>query len=263
MGTWASHYTETVEDQQKFLVPLNRDTEKLYYNQNIIFDGGVIIEPRNWRITKVNRTTPNGLCMVTLYQENFNSLTAGIMYKGENEIKRPFQPEDKNKNVKAWYADYYSDLSIVEPSNRPTNNSPEEPPLEEQVSIHSIITYSGLKPQLKVGGSYKKFTINFYDNEDETDSSPIDFSTIPEGEWKIERTYTDKDNIPHTSDLTNDDTLFTILTSASSTDLSDNQIKIKFLGDGKYIGSMLDISYTTTVDGIKVSANVEVEIIGL
>ncbi len=45
-GIWTDHITTTTEDQYKFAVPLNRDTEKLYYNQRIIIDNKVLSEPR-------------------------------------------------------------------------------------------------------------------------------------------------------------------------------------------------------------------------
>ena len=37
---------QSPEDQQKFIVPLNRDSETLFYSQRMIIDNNVLTEPR-------------------------------------------------------------------------------------------------------------------------------------------------------------------------------------------------------------------------
>ena len=49
-------------------------------------------------------------------------------------------------------ADYYS-----------SNITPEEPNIEETITGTATITYSGTKPTIKVGGSFKTFTPAFSD----------------------------------------------------------------------------------------------------
>jgi len=128
----------SVEDQQQFLLPLNRDTEKIYYNHRFIIDTKVLVNHRTWQITKVNRISPNGLIRFTLAQDLFNSETDYI-------------ETDENGNVIGMYADYWK--KGVEPTTQP----------DEPVSIYSKVTYSGKDPVIKISGNYKKFTVKFYD----------------------------------------------------------------------------------------------------
>ena len=130
-GVWRSDRTEVIEDQQKILLPLNRLTEKLYYNQRAIIDAPVLTEPRAWRITKVNRLQANGLVMITFAQDIFDQ------HKDYIEL-------DESGNVIGMWADYYANPVV-----------PEE---ESEVTPTYTISYSGTKPELKVRGGYKKFS---------------------------------------------------------------------------------------------------------
>jgi len=71
-GLWTDYKITTVEDQQKFAVPMTRETETLFYNHRMIVDTKVESEPRVWLISKINRISPNGICRVTLYQDKFD-----------------------------------------------------------------------------------------------------------------------------------------------------------------------------------------------
>jgi hypothetical protein len=51
---------------------MTRETETLFYNIRMIIDAKVETEPRAWLISKVNRISPNGICRVTLTQDNFD-----------------------------------------------------------------------------------------------------------------------------------------------------------------------------------------------
>jgi len=123
--------------QYKFAVPLNRDTEKLYYNQRLIIDNKVLTEPRCWQITKINRIAPNGIARLTVAQTHFD----------ENI---DYVEKDDNGNVIGMWADYFT--SPIEPSDNP-----------DPVVPYATIEYLGGTPNMKVGGGYKKYSIVFAD----------------------------------------------------------------------------------------------------
>lgn len=177
----------------------------------MIIDGAVLTEPRAWHVTKINRIAPNGIARITLAQDFFDQ------HKDYIEL-------DSDGNVIGMWADYYS--SSVEPEdpgvNIPTSN------------IYSKISYAGLKSEIKVGGSYKKFSVDFFNND-----TPAPFET---GTW----TFTiDGASAPVTT---------------STVGLDPNQIKVRFDGNSSYIGKVLKINYLST-SGI--SSDLEVSIIAL
>ena len=206
-GVWTDFKTESVEDQQKFILPLTRNTEKLFYNQRMIVDNKVLTEPRAWRISKINRINQNGTVLVTLYQDIFDQ-------------NKDYIELDEYGNVVGMWADYYL---------QPINPDP-----EDVSTIYSVITYSS-KAQLKIGGSYKKFTVTFYDNEEEVGFEPGAWSYTIDGE----------DASSLISEIAGE---------------SDNQIKVKFIGDESYLDKQLVITYTSDSG---VTSSVTVDIIAL
>lgn len=192
-GIWIDYKISTVEDQQKFCVPMTRETETLFYNIRLIIDTFVVSEPRAWVISKVNRISPTGVCRVTLSQDTFDQ-------------HKDYLEKDEFGNVIGMWADYYD--SNVEPipvdQDEPTD------------LISSEITCSG-KPQIKIGGSAKTFTITYYDQ---------DGNILP-------------DHVPGVWEVRIDDILVpnTIMTYYELDDA--NKLKFKFLGDDSYIGKIL------------------------
>lgn len=226
-GIWADYKITSVEDQQKFIVPLNRDTENIYYNQRMLIDAAVLSEPRAWQVTKTNRINNPGINLVTLAQTQFNKHTDAVLV-------------DDNGNVIGMYADYYSSTVQPEEFDQTTPTVPD-------TEIYSKISYSGLKPELKSGGSYKKFTVDFYDINNES----IEFQS---GEWKFAIRSDQSQEWEDATDLVG------TLTHNDSTDVDENQIKVKFIGGDMYISDQLRISYVTDYG---VESNVEIEILGL
>ena len=202
--------TETVEDQQKFIVPLNRDTEHLFYNQRMILDNKVLTEPRAWRITKVNRLANNGLCLTTLAQDKFDEF-------------KDYVEKDEYGNVVGMWADYYQEPLIPKDDE------------EEALEVHSSITYTGTKPEVKIGGNYKTFTVKFYDKSDNELS-------VREGLWLF---HVDEEEVSELIDYIPS---------------GEGKIKLKFIGSELYIGKVLRVGYEST-DGIK--SSVEMNIRGL
>ncbi len=212
-GIWQDNKIETVEDQQKFIVPLNKDSEMVFYNQRMIIDNKVDVlrgaEPRTWKVSKVNRLNSNGLLLTTLAQQQFNAHTDYIEYEDEN---------DPSTIVGMW-ADYYST----------DGTTPSE---QESVpdNIHAVIQYVG-KPNIKVGGSFKKFTVVFYDGE-----TVIDHKL---GQWSFSIDGVDASSLVQTD----------------ATDVEQNQIKVKFIGSEDYMGKTLEVKYSSTT-GIVSSVNI-------
>ena len=211
-GIWSDDKTTIVQDQQKFVVPLNRDTEQLYYDLRMIIDAKVLTEPRAWKISKVNRISPNGLVRVTLAQDFFNPNDDYI------EV-------DENGIVQGMWADYLKD---IEPT--------EHEVIPQPTNLYSKITYSGNQnPEVKVGGSYKTYTVKFYNDEGE-----VDFKY---GHWTYEINGKDVSELLNYSAPT------------------PNTVKVKLTQScEEFIGEDLVISYISN-DGIK--SSVTMNIIGL
>ena len=145
-GVWRDFHFERPEDQQKMLIPLNRDTEKNFYNMRIIADAKVLSEPRAWRITKVNRLAPNGLVLLTYAEDIFDQ---------HNDYIETETDELGRTRVIGQWADYWKN-----------NVEPAEPPEDEPTWLRSSISCSGVRPFLKVGGGYKTLTVNFTKNDE-------------------------------------------------------------------------------------------------
>lgn len=203
-GIWTDHIITAVEDQQKFIVPMNSVSEQIYYNQRMIIDNKIDVksgnEPRTWKISKVNRINSNGTLLATLAQDKFNAHTDYIEYENDS---------DPSTIIGMW-ADYYSTDGTVP--------SEDTPPSED---IHSVITYVG-KPNIKVGGSYKKFTVIFYDHE-----TVIDHKL---GNWSFEIDGVDASSLVQTD----------------TTDVEANQIRVRFIGSEDYMGKILKVTYSST-----------------
>lgn len=145
--------TTSVEDQQKFIVPLNRETEKIWYDQRFIIDAHVLTEPRSFEVSKVNRISPNGLVRITLAENMFDQ-------------HNDYIEKDEMGNVVGMWANYHKPRITI---------GPEDPQPE---NIRCVISHSGVGENLKVGGGYRKFTVKFYIGENEID--------YQQGEWSFE-----------------------------------------------------------------------------
>lgn len=213
------------EDQQKFCASLNRDTEHLFYNMRMIIDNNVLTEPRSWHITKVNRVAPNGVARITLAQDMFEPHTDYI-------------EKDNDGNIIGMWADYYDNGNVI----------PKDPD-PFALSVYSEISCTG-DPVLKMRGtSYKKFTVNFYREEE-----LINFKT---GEWTFGIKKKSKD--PVTPIEPSQDFLL-VKTPNEASDLNDNQIKIKLKDNMKYLNWILVITYTETEDDKNITSSIEVNI---
>jgi hypothetical protein len=169
---------------------------------NIFYDQrAVISEPREepicWECSKVDDVGAKGIIRLTWAQTTWNEHTDYI-------------EKDSEGNVIGMWCNYFDD-----------NGKPPEKEAVPQTYIYSTITYSG-RNEIKVGGSFKKLTVNFFEND-----KPIDYKL---GNWAFEINGEDASS----------------LLTTSTEGLEPNQIKVKFIGSEKYMGKTLVASYTST-----------------
>ena len=118
------------------------------------------------------------------------------------------------------------------------NSNIEPTPIPEDVpsSITSRITVSG-KPQFKIGGSAKTFTVTYYDNENQ------EMTGHQPGSWALS---IDGTSVPNNL--------------VELTPFDDGvKLKVKFLGDDTYIGKILTVTNTSD----DATAEIQMEIIAL
>lgn len=186
------------ENQRKFILPYNDISKTLFYNQRMAVSPP-LETPVAWHISKVEGINPLGVIHYTLAQNAWNQNTDVVEY-------------DDDGNVTGMWCD------LLKESNLPSVE--QIMPEPELHGNYAELTYAGAKPHIKVGGSYKKIILTYYNsNEVLKDQAP--------GEWS------------YTIDGTDATELIQIL----ETD-SPNIIKIKFLGDEEYVGKTLNIKNT-------------------
>lgn len=211
-GLWVKYHVETVEDQGQFIVPLNRLTERIWYNVRFLIDAKIIQdECRAWHVSKVNRIDLPGCALITLAQDHFNPETDYI-------------EKDIQGNTIGLWADYYK--QPVTPT--PFNPSPIQPT--------GVITCVGSQ-EIKVGGSYKKFTIDFYDEE----GVPLPFK---EGTWSFWIDNTEIEPVISTSSI------------------NANQIKAKLPNNGLWINKIMTVKYTTN-DAEPITTEFNISVVSL
>lgn len=170
--------------------------------------------PICWRITKVEGVNPFGLMNITLYQDMYNPHTDVI------------EKDEKGNWIAAW-ADLISEDNL--PNDTPIAPDP------ANYGDYAELTYTGTEPHLKVGGSYKKVIVTYYNSKELLrDQTP--------GEWSYWI----------------DDTDATELVKVLETD-SPNSIKLKFLGDEEYIGKALTVKNTRN----NIVATLQLQIVAL
>lgn len=189
---------------------MNDISATIFYNQRFIISAP-IPEPLSWRLTKVEDVSPKGIRRLTFAQDIWDQ-------------HKDYIEKDMDGNIIGMYADYY--LSNILP-----NDYSQDIP---QSSITATITCSG-KPQFKIGGSAKTFTITYKNEEGEI---------IPDHEVGIWFLHIGEDQVA------ND--LLTLSQDGA-------KLKVKFLGDDSYIGKILTITNTSE----DAAANLDVEIVAL
>lgn len=207
-GEWLDNKIASPENQKILWLPMNDISSTLFYNQRMIISEP-IEEPITWKCTKVENMNVRGINRLTFAQDRFD------------QHKDYIEKDDDGYIVGMW-ADYYSDG--VPPSDADTSN------------IYCKISYPS-KPVIKVGGSYKKLTVNFY-----KDDELVDYIA---GIWSYAIDGVDA----------------TDLIEEKIDGLEDNEIKIKFIGSDEYISKILDVTFTT--EDTTITTSLELSILGL
>ena len=196
---------------------MNDISATIFYDTRIALSAP-INEPIVWRCTKVEQISPKGINRLTFAQTRWNSHTDYI-------------EKDDEGNVTGIWCDYFKDnIPVLDPEDIP---SP---------TIHSIITYSGLKPEVKVNGSYKIFTVKFYDDEDNENQIPV-----LSGHWEFKICELNLDAID----------LVEYKDSTPPGEDMYKQIQLKFIGGDEWISKNLHVWYISDT-GIKSRINVNI-----
>lgn len=107
-------------------LPTNADTQTIGYDQRFLISDKGRVPPLCYAISKIEDTTPVGITKFKLTQETFDPI---------------------HDSAELLLANYYG--GPIEPT---------EPDIKAELSGTVSITFSGTKPTVKVGGSYKTFT---------------------------------------------------------------------------------------------------------
>ena len=130
-GSWEGDRFGFVDNITSAILPTNNDTITIGYNHRFMITDFKRLAPLVWTVSKIEDTTPIGLTKFKFTQETFDPV---------------------HDNAELGICNYY-DSQIT----------PEVPDLSTELQQTATITYSGTKPTIKVGGSYKTFTPAFKD----------------------------------------------------------------------------------------------------
>ena len=167
-------------------------------------------DPNTWEISKIKSFSPNGINRITLSQDHFDQ-------------HRDYIEKDSTGKVIGMWANYYDDVPISDSNNHIPK------------SLRSEITFSGIKSEIKIGGSYKTFTMKFFaDSGEEIEHQSYN--------WVFELDGTE----------ISDSEIIKVLYPDESNKLNPNQIKIKFIGTEDYLNSVLTIKNEYTYLNVKI-----------
>ena len=207
-GIWESNVFSSPDDTAKFILPLNESSIKLFYNKRIVVDTKVDVAAHE--IPRVFEITK----VDRLDQRGLCMYTIKQDQWNDETDYVNYTVAGDPSSIQGMYADYYSSTPIVEP--------------EDNNGIVAKIECSGTD-ELKVGGGYKKLSVTFWDGD-----TQVDFQ---DGVWSYEFV-----TAPW------DDALVDVRTKEQNPQLADNQIQIKFLGGGTYVGDTLVVKYHSSDD---------------
>lgn len=213
-GVWTDYKITSIENQKIVWLPMNDITKTIFYDQRLVISQ-YRDEPVVWKCSKVEDMNVKGIVRYTFAQDLWNSHVDYI-------------EKDEEGNVIGMWCDYFDNGEVL----------PTDPP-EKASTIYSLLSYSGLKPDMRIGGSYKKFTVTFYDDGEVV--------AHRDGTWTF------------TIDGIDCFDMITTLDSSQSTDVAENQIKAKIAASADYIGKVLVVGYESN-DGVK--SELEINLLG-
>ena len=208
-GIFVDRYFTSLDNVNKFILPMNSVTEIFGYNDSLgdaqrLIISAKVPHPNAWQVSKIENTQPFGLLKVTVKQVPFNDDTDYIEY-------------DELGSIVSMLADYYSadkaEPVVVDPE-------PYHP-----MTVLCEITSSS--PTIKVNGSFRTLTAKFYLDGDDVSEEFKQFSH----EWRFFLNEKDGERI---------DQIFEIKQTDDS-----NIIKIKCKNEKEYIGERVFIDLWT------------------
>ena len=139
------YYVQSVENQLKAIVPTNQDTNTIKYDENFTISDNPLRRVV-WKVSKVENTTTFGLTKLTFTQELEHDPVDNVSWIN-------FASNNFSDNVTGSEYDYYKPRA---------NDSDIHSPIPPENIDESVISYTGVAPVMKTGGSYKTFTANIY-----------------------------------------------------------------------------------------------------
>ena len=158
-GVWTDYLTTTVENQKILWTQTNNDTRTITYNQHFTISDNQFSRIA-WEISKRDDMAPIGITKLTLKQEQAIEMIDDLSWVNTTSDNISDQEHGVNYD---FFAPRVNDKGHHTPAN-------------EEIADDSIISFSGVKPNLKCGGSYKTYTANFYSGSKFIDRQPY---------WKV------------------------------------------------------------------------------
>ncbi len=212
-GSYVDKVFSRPDNQTKLWFSMNSITEKFWYSDDNDKNMRLIVsapikEPVTWRITKCENAQPLGIQKLTLYQDRFNEHTDYV-----------------NLETGEMYANYFdSEIAPTDPS------TPTTPPS----SITARISAS--TSTIKVGGSYKNFTVNLFNDSNEDITTEYADATFT---W--------------TCSIDNEDWTDKVTWRAGT---GYNQKKVKFPNDTSTIGKILSVKCEIVKDNLPIESEI-------
>lgn len=146
-GIYIDRYFTSLDNVDKFILPLNKITESFGYNDGLgdvqrLIISAKVQRPNVWQVSKLENTKPIGLLKVTTKQVPFNDDT--------DYIER-----DGNDNIIGMWADWFS-----ADKSTPIDDDPVPTP---GTDVRCYLTCTGTT--LKSNGSFRTITAKFIDTE--------------------------------------------------------------------------------------------------
>lgn len=220
-GEWTAYKITSPENQKLVWLPMNKYSSKIFYNQRII-----ISEPREepvvWRNSKVEDMAMKGIVKLTFAQDRYDNV-------------HDYIEKDSDGNVIGMWANYYD--AYIEPKEVDNELYKSSNRLTCEIVCDSD------NSQLKVGGGYRNYTVNFYNGG--LSISPID------GVWNFY--YLDEDGF--------EEDVSEYIEIDTPDMLEFNKVRFKFLGDDDFIGTTIYARFTDLNE--EVESVIKIEIVGL
>lgn len=133
-------YITSVDSTSAIWLPTNYDTRTIGMNTRFLISDEGRTPPLAWVVSRLRDTTPIGLTQVSLSQDVYVS---------------------QKDNSELMIADYYAYNILPEESSEIETDSDISAFGEIAAVGEATITYTGIRPTIKVGGSFKVFTASF------------------------------------------------------------------------------------------------------